>query len=92
MSAVVSSGIDPTAGCWDVSASLREEGFMNDGGAVRIVVQRVGDEAPAVDKLVTEIAAAVVSAPSTLLVFSGAGVEPDLDDLNPNCVHALPCT
>ena len=48
-----------------------------------------GDEASAVDKLVGEIATAIVSHPSTLLVFSGAGTEPDLDDLNPNSVHAL---
>ena len=53
------------------------------------MAEPTADVAPAVDKLVAEIAAAVVSTPSTLLVFSGAGAEPDLDDLNPNCVHAL---
>ena len=88
VSAAVASGADATAGSWDISEALRERGYVNDGGAGRIIVQEMG-EASAVDKLVTEIATAVVDAPSTLLVFSGAGAEPDLDELEPNSVHAL---
>lgn len=79
-------------------ASVRPSDGASDavgGGSTAIesvgeasAIESVG-ETSAVDKLVAEIATVVASAPSTLLVFSGAGTEPDLDDLNPNSVHAL---
>lgn len=42
-----------------------------------------------VEELVEELATAIVSNPATLLVFTGAGAEPNLNALEPNSVHAL---